>query len=220
MTSIGPLVGWDELPYQVTITSDDSAITFDCMVQEQHDDAVTVTEHPVETGSNVADHAQREMASLRLEGIISDHPIVLNTPEPFTSPIPPSVPGGSPDARAYQAYQEFLRLQQTYALLSVTTELRDYENMMITGIALTRDKTKRHILDIALTLREFRKATLSTTAAPEPVKAKHRGPNKGGDKNTDAPSNAVEAKAESGLAAWARSTNRTRLAGGLFGGTP
>lgn len=178
------------VPYQVVIASDDSQIAFDCMVTERHGGKLVVTEHPVEVGAAVADHARKEPDELSLQGIISDTPILLNLAEDRQ----PSVSGGSPENRAQDAFEEFQRLQDTVALLTVTTETRDYENMVITSLSTVKDKTRRHILDINLSLREFRRASVETVDAPEPVEPAHKGKRKQGRKQTKAAQPEVETK--------------------------
>lgn len=199
-----------DIPYQVVITSDDSQIAFDAAVNETHSGKMTITDHPVEQGANVADHAQREPDGLEINGIVSNTPILLN----FDETVQPSIPGGDPLNRAQDAYDEFTRLKDTAALLAVATELRDYVDMMIESITVRRDKQTRHILDIDLSMREFRKASVESIAAPQPVKKKHRGGGGGGQddgrKNTKDPAPEVENKAESVLESFANALDRSR----------
>lgn len=199
-----------DIPYQVVITSDDSQIAFDATVSEKHTGKMTITEHPVEQGANVADHAQREPDALDIQGIVSNTPILLN----FDETVQPSIPGGDPYNRAQDAYDEFNRLKDTAALLDVATEIRDYTDMMIESVSVTRDAPKRHILDIALGLREFRKASVESILAPEPIKKTHKGgAGRGADngrQNTNDPKPEVEAKAESALEAFANAVDRRR----------
>ena len=178
------------VPFQVVIEADDSQIAFDCTVSEQHSDTLEVTEHPVEEGADVADHARKMPDVLTLQGIISNQPILLNVADD----LQPSVPGGSPDNRAQDAYDEFRRLQAAASLLTVKTELRDYESMVITTITTNRDKTTRNILDVSLSLREFRKATVESVEAPEPVEPVHRGRRKQGRKQKKPAKPEVEEK--------------------------
>ena len=192
--------------YQVVISSDDSQIAFDATVTEQHKHELAITEHPVEDGANVADHARKLPDAIDIQGIISNHPILLN----FTEDLQPSVPGGDPNNRAQDAYDEFVRLQSTAALLDVTTELRDYTDMMITAISVRRDKTTRDILDIGLTLREFRKATVESTEAPEPVEPVHKGKTNKGRQQKKDPAPEVEEKSESVLESAANALDKIR----------
>jgi hypothetical protein len=113
--------------------------------------------------------------------------------------LKPSVPGGDPNNRAQEAYNEFRRLQESVALLEVDTEIRDYTDMVITSISVARDASKRFILDIGLTLRQFRKATTRSVPAPEPIEPTHKPEGKGGNKNKKTPPTEVEEKANSVL---------------------
>lgn len=177
-------------PYQVVISSDDSQIAFDATVSERHEGKMTITEHPVEKGANVADHAQREPDVIDINGIVSNHPILLN----FVEDLQPIVPGGDPENRAQDAFDEFTRLKDTAALLSVATEIRDYTDMMIQSVSVTRDAPRRHILDMGLTLREFRRASVESIAAPEPVEPVHKPRQDDGRKNTKEATPEVEEK--------------------------
>lgn len=179
-----------DTPFQVVVTAPDSQIAFDCTVSERHSDQLTITDHPVEEGANVSDHAQKEPPVLELNGIISNQPILLNV----VDDLQPSVAGGSPDNRAQDAYDEFIRLQESASLLQIATEVRDYEDMMIASIAVQRDKDTRNILDIGLTLRKFRVATVESVEAPEPVEPVHRGRRQQGRKQTKAARPEVQEK--------------------------
>jgi hypothetical protein len=182
-------------PHRVVISAPDSQIVFDATVTETHTDKLTMTQHPVETGADVTDHARKEPEEITISGIISNQPIVLNIEEN----LKPSVPGGDPNNRAQEAYNEFRRLQESVALLEVDTEIRDYTDMVITSISVARDASKRFILDIGLTLRQFRKATTRSVPAPEPIEPTHKPEGKGGNKNKKTPPTEVEEKANSVL---------------------
>lgn len=49
----------------------------DASVHEQHDETATITDHPVERGSNVADHLRPDPKSISIEGVISNTPQFL-----------------------------------------------------------------------------------------------------------------------------------------------
>ena len=50
-------------------------IAIDCTVTERHTSTATVTEHPVESGSNITDHIRPEPVQLSVNGIITNTPI-------------------------------------------------------------------------------------------------------------------------------------------------
>lgn len=179
-----------DVPFQVIISAPDSQIAFDATVTEQHESKLTITEHPVEAGASVSDHAQKEPDAITINGIVSQHPILLNA----DTNTPPAIPGGDPQNRVQQAFDEFQRLQDVAALLAVTTEIRVYKDMMIESISVARDSTKRYILDIGLGLRAFRRASVRTVDAPEPIEPAHKPGQNNGRKQKKQPSKAVEEK--------------------------
>lgn len=62
------------LYWQDDETGETESIEFDATQSEGHDDTVSITDHPVEVGANVADHARPEPTRFTLEGIVSPIP--------------------------------------------------------------------------------------------------------------------------------------------------
>jgi hypothetical protein len=48
------------------------SVQFDVVESESHDHVLTITDHPVEEGANVSDHAREEPTRLTLEGFVSN----------------------------------------------------------------------------------------------------------------------------------------------------
>jgi hypothetical protein len=59
------------------LTGQTYSIAIDATVRESHTATSTITDHPVETGSNVSDHIRPDPDMLTLEGVISNAPIFL-----------------------------------------------------------------------------------------------------------------------------------------------
>ena len=60
----------------ITIVREDgrTTLTFDAVISYALTGTVSVTDHPVETGSTVSDHAQRQPKQLAITGIVSETP--------------------------------------------------------------------------------------------------------------------------------------------------
>ena len=142
----------------------DLTIEFDVTTSETHTGSTTPTDHPVESGATVSDHAIDQPDELELSGMVSNTPVLA-----LASERSRSVLGGPSSARANDAYAEIVRTRKAKTLVSVETELKTYSNMLIVGESVTRDKDTRRILDITVRFREFRTATVESTAAPVPV---------------------------------------------------
>jgi len=131
----------------------------DVVVSEKHQDTLEITEHPVEIGAPVADHAYKRPAEVTMEIGFSGGGSLLNFVN--TASIGLSL-GTSPK----EIYKQILDLQATREPFDVTTGKRQYKNMLIRAIDVTTDKTSENVLMCVLTLREvFITATQSIGVA-------------------------------------------------------
>lgn len=114
-------------------------------LKETHEDEVTITEHPLEKGSVVADHAIKQPAQLTIECGWSNSPPITGI----------SLSGTPPQLSVQEVYQELLRMQSDVELVDVLTGKRTYNNMAITRLATITDKNTENALLISITLRQL-----------------------------------------------------------------
>ena len=119
----------------------------DVVVSEKHQDALEITEHPVEIGAPVSDHSYKRPAEVTMEMGFSGGGSLLDFAD--TSAIGISL-GASPK----EIYQQILDLQASRIPFDVTTGKRQYSNMLIRAIDVTTDRTSENVLMCVLTLRE------------------------------------------------------------------
>lgn len=119
----------------------------DVVVSEKHQDALEITEHPVEIGAPVADHAFKRPSEVTMEMGFSGGGSLLDLLD--TSAIGISL-GTSPK----ETYQQILDLQESRIPFDVTTGKRQYNNMLIRAIDVTTDRTSENVLMCVLTLRQ------------------------------------------------------------------
>ncbi|WP_432321928.1 phage baseplate protein [Yersinia enterocolitica] len=117
------------------------------IISEKHQDALEITEHPVEVGAAVNDHAYKRAAEVTMEVGFAGGGSLLDFVD--TSTIGLSL-GKSPE----EVYQELRELQESREPFDVITGKRKYSNMLIRGIEVTTDKTSENVLMCVLTLRE------------------------------------------------------------------
>ncbi|MHA3599275.1 phage baseplate protein [Yersinia enterocolitica] len=117
------------------------------IISEKHQDALEITEHPVEVGAAVNDHAYKRAAEVTMEVGFAGGGSLLDFVD--TSTIGLSL-GKSPE----EVYQELRDLQESRQPFDVITGKRKYSNMLIRGIEVTTDKTSENVLMCVLTLRE------------------------------------------------------------------
>lgn len=122
------------------------------VISEKHSDMLEITEHPVETGAPVSDHAFKRPSEVTVElgfaggGSLLDD---INTTSIFSVDTGLSL-GTSPEV----IYQRLLDLQESRVPFDVITGKRSYKNMLIRAIEVTTDKTSENVLMCLLTLRE------------------------------------------------------------------
>ncbi|MBD8451883.1 phage baseplate protein [Serratia rubidaea] len=117
------------------------------VVSEKHSDTLQITEHPVEIGAAVNDHAYRQPSEVIMELGFSGGGSLLDFAN--TSTLGLSL-GISPR----ETYQRILDLQKDRIPFDVTTGKRQYKNMLIKAIEVTTDKTSENVLMCVLTLKE------------------------------------------------------------------
>lgn len=116
------------------------------VVSEKHSDTLEITEHPVEIGAAVADHAYKRPSEVVMEVGFSGGGSLLDFVD--TSSIGLSL-GLSPQ----ETYQELLDLQSSRIPFDVVTGKRLYSNMLIHALEVTTEKATENVLSAVLTLR-------------------------------------------------------------------
>jgi hypothetical protein len=157
------------------IESELVVIEFDAMPLETHTLACAITDHPVEVGANVSDHARPEPDMLALECVISNTPLTtvqqqrairLGTVD-FTAENALEI---MPD-RANICYAQLDFLRSTGALLTVVTTLRVYESMVIQSLTVPRSAQNSNGLHFTLALKQIRIVQNQFTRTPKVSKA-------------------------------------------------
>jgi hypothetical protein len=123
------------------------------VISEKHMDVTEVTEHPVELGAPVSDHAYDRPSEVTMElGFAGGGSLIdgIDTTEIFNVSTGLSL-GTSPA----DVYQQLLDLKKSKVPFEVTTGKRQYKNMLIRAIEVLTDKTSENVLMTTLTLREL-----------------------------------------------------------------
>jgi len=140
------------------------AIVIDVVSSEVHTYANTVTDHPVEQGSNITDHSRPEPDGVVMECIITNTPLsrkqathgVQSGAFQFSSTSTGAVKLGDASGLAQNAYQQLLKLRNEGTLVDVVTNLTMYKSMAITNLSVPRDKTTTDMLKFSITFKKVR----------------------------------------------------------------
>lgn len=133
-----------------------AVVELDATISERHVRRNEITAHPVEVGVDITDHVRRLPASIEIQGIVSNTPIVF-----FASLT-------EPPNRAEIADAQFLLMLEQGLLLDVVTSLRSYSNMMLTSYEVDRDAENGNVLNARLALTEVIQAFSQGEVSPTP----------------------------------------------------
>ncbi|MEL0553467.1 phage baseplate protein [Raoultella lignicola] len=135
------------------------------VISEKHNDTLEITEHPVEVGAAISDHAYRRPSEVIMQVGFAGGGSLLDFLD--TTSIGLGI-GLSPK----ETYQELLDLQNSRVPFDVVTGKRIYTNMLIRALEVTTDRTSENVLSAVLTLREVIITSTTTTqvAAKEDMK--------------------------------------------------
>lgn len=137
----------------VTLPNAQTLYAFDAEITVEHEQQLKRTEHPVQTGASISDHAYIMPARLVLDIGMSDA---------MDAYFSPSTWSGS-DSKSVAAYQTMLALQFSRIPLSITTKLRTYQNMVIE--ALTPQETLKTFTGLRMRV-EFGQIFLANISQP------------------------------------------------------
>ena len=129
-------------------------LQFEVVVEESHEDSVTITEHPVEQGAKVNDHA-------------------------YVMPARVSIRAGMSDATGYgkarEMYDRLLDLMRRREPFAIVTGKRLYENMLVQSVSCTTDKSTEQVLLVTAECREVILVRTQTTSVPPRKNHKNAG---------------------------------------------
>ena len=132
--------------------------------REEHSLSLRKTSYPVETGASLTDHAFKQPDIITIEGGVMDLNVVRRDPRPVDqTPLGEfnlqttgyvSVTSYHNEGAARAAWAEIYQIFQDRALVSLTTTLGRYDNMIITSAVVPRDSTTGLDLKFTLVLEE------------------------------------------------------------------
>lgn len=132
----------------------------DVVVEEQHEDSLQITEHPVEQGAAVNDHAFKKPEVVTIRGGVSD-----------------SSPGGG-EKPSVEFYEKLLELQKKREPFDIVTGKRQHKNMLLESITEITGQDTENSLMFTAQCREV--IIVKTQVASVPPRKNHANPGKTG----------------------------------------
>lgn len=119
----------------------------DAVFEERHLDELEITQHPVERGSPISDHAFKRPMELMMVLGFSNTVSLAELGSDLIGGNLSDVAFDVTNNKINDAYTNLRTLQDTKALCSVTTKKRTYQNMVVKGLsAITNVETENSLI--------------------------------------------------------------------------
>ncbi len=148
---------------------------FDAFIREGHSGTVKVTEHPVQTGANISDHAYNLPDRLNVEIFVSD-----SMDEVLTGQF------SDYETKSVSAYMVLRKLKEERQLVNINTRLFYYENMIIETLDSDDDYKMANGLKCLVSFRQVMIASVAKQSVNS-VSSQTINQNKKGPQNTETP---------------------------------
>lgn len=123
----------------------------------------TITEHPVEDGSVIADHVRLDAEIVTLTGFVTNTPVAV-------------LGFGADSSLARGALDSLLELRDSKELVQIVTGIHLFEDMMLTTLDAPRDAANANSLTFTAVFTKIRKVATAVIDFPEDDTAKRAQP--------------------------------------------
>lgn len=130
------------------------------VIDEVATDELEITQHPVQEGAAITDHAYKKPVGVTINMVFSDE----------QDPLP-------------EIYEKLLKLQASRVPFDVVTGKRIYKNMLFKSLGNTTDQKTENVLSINCQLQEIIIVTVEITSVP-PRSRQKRSAQTGATKNS------------------------------------
>lgn len=135
-------------------------------LEEQHTDELQITEHPVELGANITDHAFKRPAEVVIRCGWSNSS--LEALSQGLKDLWKTLKGGNAFGSDYVSgiYKQLFALQESRKPFDVYTGKRKYKNMLLRGLHVTTDPKTEYALMVTAVCRQIIIAQARVTKLP------------------------------------------------------
>lgn len=152
--------------YRTVFGNSYGSIELDATLKEEHVWNSRVTRYPVEDGTEITDHVIKEQDELRIEGFISDHPLIASpTVQAYLSGI---VGVATTENRVQSMFELLITLRDKKEPIIIFTKHRLYVDMVITDLRVPRERGDGESIKFVMKLVNIKR--VSTQLVDSPVK--------------------------------------------------
>lgn len=162
----------DDIPQLIGIRTNIEGYFFDAYLKLDHEQGLTITDHPVEEGANITDHSFVNPKRISIEIGMSDvHYSIVDGQ--FTQRF----------SRSVSAFDTLERLLEERIPVTIKTKLHSYENMLLETLTAPDDFLTRNGLRATAFFREIIVVSTDTVTLPNRTS---QSPQKTGETNRGA----------------------------------
>ncbi len=151
----------------------------DVVVEEQHTDELEITEHPVEQGAAIHDHAYKKPMTVSIRAGVTD------------------AKAGGGEKPSVEFYDKLLELQAKREPFDIITGKRKYSNMLVKSLSVLTGADTENCLMFTAECQEV--IIVSTQVTAVPPRARHANPAKTGATEDKGQKQARKSMLKSGL---------------------
>lgn len=132
-------------------------------IEESHLDELQITEHPVERGAEINDHAFKRQPEVHIQCGWSNSDLAA-----LGGTLQAIFEGGSLPSADYisTVYSQLLALQEARQPFDVVTSLRMYQDMLFKSLGVVKDQKTGQALMVTATLKQIRIVQTQATTLP------------------------------------------------------
>lgn len=141
-----------------------------CTIDEEHDDDLVITQHPVQQGATIADHAFKRPTRVTVRAGWSNSPngggaigLIQSASQAFSQGL-----GGN---FIQQVYNQLLALQSERIPFTIYTGKRIYKNMLMSSLVTRSDASNENSMIVTMRCEEIIIAVLANASVPSDVAA-------------------------------------------------
>jgi len=155
----------------LTPKSSIGGIDIQATLEEVHNDTLQITEHPVEAGAAITDHAYVRPSEVVIRCGWSN-----SSTDALSGAVSALFNGGQLSSASYVdgVYSQLLALQQSRTPFDITTSRRQYTNMLLVGLSVTTDQATSNVLMVTATCKQI--IIVNTQATTMPPKENQANP--------------------------------------------
>lgn len=139
---------------------------FDLFISEKHQLNFRISEHPLQNGSTIADHVHKELQTVTIEGMFTNHPLKKSyevNEVTFKDEFATKEEKATLTNRALKKFTELEELANKRTPVRLVCSLKTYPKMIITRIDYERNAKSGSSIRFTMELREIQIVNLQAS---------------------------------------------------------